>query len=153
MSEITVGPGGGDHIAIRVLRRMHPQANDYWDGNWVDAEVVVDIRPWRATYRAYLRTDEFAQFRDQLRELYDGARKEASFAPMEPWLGLTLELDSLGHITLRGKAGPEGSGKIFGQVHLDFELKGVMDQTYLPPLIAQLDELEREFPVRGSPKD
>jgi hypothetical protein len=32
MSEMTVGPDSGDHIAVRVLGRMHPQANDYWDG-------------------------------------------------------------------------------------------------------------------------
>jgi hypothetical protein len=44
------------------------------------------------------------------------------------------------------------SGKLFGQVRLDFRLDGVMDQTYLPLLIAQLDEVEREFPVKGTPK-
>ena len=153
MTELTVGPSGGDHVRIRVLRRMRPQANDYWDGNWVEAEVAVDMRPWRATYRANLRTEEFARFRGQLREMYDGAGKEASFEPMEPWLGLTLELDSVGHMTLRGKAGPEGSGKIFDQVRLNFRLDDVMDQTYLLPLIAQLDEVEREFPTRGSPGD
>jgi len=85
--------------------------------------------------------------------MYDGARKEASFETMAPWLRVTLELDTLGHITVGGEAGPEGSGKIFGQVRLDFQLKDVMDQTYLPQLIAQLNEIEREFPIIGSPKE
>jgi hypothetical protein len=153
MAELVVGRHHEDHIEIRVMRRSHPHADDYWDGNWVDSEIQVDIRPWRATYPAQLRTDEFLRFRDQLGEMYDGARKEASFEPMEPWLGLTLELDPLGHVAVNGAAGPEGFGKIFGQVRLEFLLTGVMDQTDLPPLINDLDELALEFPTKGRPTD
>jgi len=119
MSELIVGRRDEDHIEIRVLGRMHPQANDFWDGNWVASEIAVNIPPWRATYPAHLRTDEFVRFRNQLREMNDGSRKEASFEPMEPWLRLTLELDALGHISFTGDAGPEGYGKIFGQVRLN----------------------------------
>jgi hypothetical protein len=132
---------------------VNPNANDYWDGNWVESEIELDIRPWRATYKANLRTEEFSRFHDQVREMYDGARKEATFEPMEPWLSLALELDTLGHIAIKGDAGPEGFGKIFGQVRLNFHLTGDMDQTDLPPLIAKLDELAREFPTKGRPAD
>jgi hypothetical protein len=153
MSRLVVGRQSEDHIEIRVLKRTRPQANDYWDGNWVASEIAVDIPPWRATYPAQLRTEEFSRFRDQLREMYEGSGKEASFEPMEPWVRLTLELDALGHIAFAGDAGPEGFGKFFGQVRLNFRLTGVMDQTDLPPLIAELDEVVREFPTKGRPTD
>ena len=153
MSELVVGRRDEDHIGIRVMRRSHPHAEDYWDGNWVDSEIQVDIRPWRATYPAQLRTEEFSLFRDQLSDMHDETRREASFEPMEPWLRLTLELDTLGHIAFTGEAGPEGFGKIFGQVRLNFRLTGVMDQTDLPPIIAELDEVAREFPTKGRPTD
>lgn len=151
MSELFVGRRSEDHIEIRALRWSHPQANDYWDGNWVDSEIRIDIKPWRATYPAQLRTEEFSQFHDQLREMYEGERKEASFEPMEPWIGLTLELDALGHIAIRGDAGPEGFGKFFGQVRLSFHLMDAMEQTDLPPLIDDLDKLSREYPTKGAP--
>jgi hypothetical protein len=151
MSEVRVGRRDADHIAIRCLWRTHPEANDYWDGNWVDSEVIVNIEPWRATYRANLRTDEFSRFRDQLREMYEGRREEASFDPMEPWLMLTLAIDGLGRIAIEGDTGPEGGGKVFGQVRLHFRLEDGMDQSDLPQLITQLDELERNFPTRGRP--
>jgi hypothetical protein len=108
MSRLVVGRQSEDHIEIRVLKRTRPQANDYWDGNWVASEIAVDIPPWRATYPAQLRTEEFSRFRDQLREMYEGSGKEASFEPMEPWVRLTLELDALGHIAFAGDAGPRG---------------------------------------------
>jgi hypothetical protein len=153
MTELIVGRRQEDHIKIRVLRRSRPSGDDYWDGNWVDSEMQVNIRPWRATYLAQLRTEEFSRFRDQLGEMYDGTRKEASFEPMEPWLALTLEVDPLGHIAVKGEAGPEGFGKVFGQVRLGFRLTEVMDQTDLPPLIEALDGLALEFPTKGRPTD
>ena len=40
-----------------------------------------------------------------------------------------------------------------GQVGLTFKVSGVLDQTFLPPLIAQLREVEDAFPVVGQPTD
>ena len=127
MSEVTIGPGGGDHIAIRILRRMYPQADDYWDGNWIEVEVLVDIRPWRAAYRANLRPRNSQGSGASCRRCTTEPGREPPSSRWNSWLALTIELDPLGHITLMGDAGPEGSGRNFGQVHLDFQLDGVMD--------------------------
>jgi hypothetical protein len=151
MTEVLLGPAGGDHIAIRVLRRKYPQANDYWDGNWLDAEVEVEVKPWHARYIANLRTDEFAGFRQELEGMYAMARRDAKFSPMEPWLELGLHLDSLGHIDMTGNIGPEGFGKVFGQARLVFEIQKFMDQTFLPPIIEQLRATEVEFHIVGRP--
>jgi len=151
VTEVLLGPAGGDHIAIRVLRRNYPQANDYWDGNWLDAEIEVEVKPWRARYNANLRTDEFAGFRRELEGMHAMDRRDARFSPMEPWLDLDLHLDTLGHIDMRGNIGPEGFGKVFGQARLVFEIQEFMDQTFLPPIIEQLRATEREFPIVGRP--
>jgi len=78
---------------------------------------------------------------------------EAVFSPMEPWLGLTLQLDSLGHIHVKGDAGPEGFGRLFGQARFAFDLREFIDQTFLPPVIRQLKAIEQEFPVIGMPSE
>jgi hypothetical protein len=72
---------------------------------------------------------------------------------MEPWVKLALKLDSLGQIHVAGEAGPEGFGRVFGQVRLVFEVHEFMDQTFIPSIIEQLKLIEQEFPVVGQPND
>jgi hypothetical protein len=151
MREVIIGHPDGDHIVLRVLRRKHPFATDYDDGNWVDVEVSITVRPWRGAFNADLRTEEFARFRKELAELMNGARQEAMFAPMEPWLEFTLELGSSGEVHLKGESGPEGFGRIFNETRLEFEAPDFMDQASLPSVTQQLEAIEREFPVIGGP--
>lgn len=132
MREVILGQPDGDHVAMRVLRRKHPRRTDYWDGNWVDAEVTIVFRPWRGTFNADLRTDEFAHFRQELVKLSNGARPEAMFAPLEPWLKLTLELGSLGQVNIKGVSGPEGFGRVFNEAFLEFDIPGFIEQASLP---------------------
>jgi hypothetical protein len=153
MREVIIGHRASDHIAIRVLKRENPHATDYWDGNWVDADVSIVLRPWQGTYQANLRTNEFANFSQELESLDDRSSWVATFSPMEPWRELALQLDSLGHIRLKGQAGPEGFGRVFGQTRLVFEADDFMDQTFIPPIIQQLQLIEQEFPVVGKPSD
>lgn len=136
-------------VTITVIQRKYPQATDYWDGNWVDAEVKVHIRPWAATYSAALRCDEFLRFREEVERMNASLTGRAEFQPLEPWLSLQLTLDPLGHITLKGKAAPEAPGRVFGEVGLQFTVREALDQTLLAPLIEQLLAVEAEFPVIG----
>jgi hypothetical protein len=149
MREVILGRPTGDHVAMRVLRRRTPSATDFDDGNWVDAEVTIVFRPWRGTFNAYLRTDEFATFRQQLEDLHAGTRPDAIFAPMEPWLELTLELGSSGQVNIKGDSGPEGFGRGFNAALLEFDIPGFMEQASLPSVIQQLEAIEAEFPVIG----
>ena len=151
MREVIIGHPDGDHIVLRVLRRKHPSATDYYDGNWVDAQVSISVRPWRGVFNADLRTDEFARFRQRLEELNKRTKPEAMFAPMEPWLEFTLELGSSGEVHLKGESGPEGFGRVFNETRLEFEARGFMDQASLPSVIQQLEAIEREFPVIRGP--
>jgi hypothetical protein len=149
MREVIIGPPDGDHIVLRVHGRSHPSATDYEDGNWVEAQVSISVRPWRGVFKANLRTDEFARFRQELEELNNRTKPEAMFAPMEPWLEFTLELGSSGEVHLKGESGPEGFGRVFNETRLEFEARDFMDQASLPSVIQQLEAIEREFPVIG----
>jgi hypothetical protein len=98
-----------------------------------------------------LRSNEFAEFHDQLQKLYkDKEAPPAHFDSMEPWLQFTVErLDRLGHLRVAGRAQAEPFFE--GHNILQFVLE--LDQTYLPRVLDELDEILKEFPVIGSPTD
>jgi hypothetical protein len=152
MPEFVIG-NHAEHIRVEVLRRERPSATDYWDGNWVVGRIDVRIPPWSGTYEALLRSGEFVRFREALESMNRDLTGVATFEPMEPWLELELEVDDLGHISVSGKAAPEGSDRVFGQVGLEFRLSSFLDQTALPNLIAELHQIEAAYPVRGKPSD
>ncbi|HVC78425.1 MAG TPA: hypothetical protein VND96_18115 [Candidatus Micrarchaeaceae archaeon] len=137
------------YVDVEVLSRTH-DVSDYWDGNWLTSVVKIAVGPWKGRYGASLRAEEFAQFHDQLRRLYDDASAPpAQFDSMEPWLRFKVQRsDSLGHITIAGHAQAEP----FFEKHniLNFVLD--LDQTYLPSVLDELDGILNEFPVVGSPR-
>jgi hypothetical protein len=140
-----------DYLKIQVLARAHPAETDYWDGNWLKAEVEIVAGPWRGGYRADLRAEEFRAFRHQLQRLYDDVDAPAAvFESMEPWLAFDVNRsDRIGHIEVHGKAQCEP----FFEAHnvLFFALE--LDQSYLPGALSGLADIEAAFPVIGSPSD
>ena len=138
-----------DNVTITVVRRMHPHAADVHDRNWLGADVKVAIRPWTGDYSAYFEAQDFVRFREAVEQMNTTLEGAAELDPIEPWLWLRLELDVRGHMTLRGKAAPEGNGHVFGEVGLHFTVNENLDQTMLGPLIGQLRAVEEEFPVVG----
>ena len=138
------------YIDVEVLSRA-PNATDYWDGNWLTSVVEIVVGPWKGRYGASLRAEEFAQFRDQLRTLYDNASAPpAQFASMEPWLRFNVQRsDRLGHVRVAGRAQAEP----FFDNHNLLEFVLELDQTYLSSVLDELDGILNEFPVLGSPKD
>jgi hypothetical protein len=53
--EVLIGDRGGDHVLIRVLGRVHPDAHDFWDANWLMTPVEVVAGDFRASIEASLR--------------------------------------------------------------------------------------------------
>jgi hypothetical protein len=123
---------------------MYPTSTDGDDGNWLSARISVSAGAWAGSFDAHLRAEEFQAFRQQCERLYQALRGTAVFHPMEPWLQLTLTGDAKGHIELAGEATDHvgwGNRLIFNFLELD--------QSFLPPLVAQLREVEENFPVVG----
>jgi hypothetical protein len=145
--EVFIGDPVGDHLAIRALGRLHPRADDYWDGNWLQTAIVFSVGAFRGMVGASLRTDELRQFRVALEKAYKSLEGEAVLDSMEEWLQVKLVLDRAGHVRITGvladRVGDIGN-------RLNFRIEGI-DQSYLPSTIDALGYLEERFPVLGSP--
>jgi hypothetical protein len=150
MPEFVVG-SGVEHIRVEVLRREWPAADDYWDGNWLASRVAVRIGPWIGAYDAMFRAEDFVRFRESVEAMHRDLDGSARFFTMEPFLSIDLKIDAHGRVSVEGDAKPEGAGRVFGEVGLDFQLSDFIDQSFLPALIAQLREIESAFPVKGDP--
>ena len=62
MCTIRIGGERSEFLAITILGRSHPDARDYWDGNWVRASVELAAGGFRGEVGGDLRTEELASF-------------------------------------------------------------------------------------------
>lgn len=119
------------------------ESADYWNDNWIPSAVRIDAGAFRGSYEALFRTDEFEQLRDQLRPFYDKLKGTATFDSMDQYLSIEITSDGIGHFTARCEARQDASSGDLLVFHLAF------DQTELPAILGDLDELLRVYPVRG----
>ena len=144
-TEVLVGDANGEHVLVRLLRRAHPQAHDYWDGNWIACEVSVRAGAFRATFTADLRAEEFQRFLGEVRLLQTSLEGVARFETMEEQLTLSLTRSIKGRVQVAGVARDvAGTGN---ELRFEFDI----DQTYLPALSGGLERGLANFPVVGSP--
>ncbi len=142
------GDPSSDFLTIEVLRRKFPQGGStHWDENLLETPVEVHIGGFEAHVIAEIRTDELRNFRDELALLYENLEGDARLYVLQNWVDLTFHGDGLGHIHMRGTITDNpGIGNV-----LKFELR--IDQTFLPEIILQLDNMNAEFPVLDKPEN
>lgn len=129
-----------------VLGREYPDATDYWDGNWVVADLSLRAGAFTARLRASLRTDEIRRFNKALKVLNKKLSGVAVLETLEEWLKLSITAAPRGQIEIAGELRDEpGSGNV-----LRFEFED-LDQTHLAGWIDSLDAIEASFPVIGRP--
>jgi len=144
---LLVGPPDANHLALRPLRRSHPDSEDFWEGNWLKVDVSVLAGAFRGTFEADLRCDEFEQLLEQLSALQGAAQGAAALESAEGWVSLRLTLDPRGRLvgTCEVRDDPAlGSS-------LRFELAA--DQAGRPAMLDALAGILRAFPVVGHPGD
>ena len=145
MREIHIGTSS-EFVRIEILSRELPDDDDYWDGNWLTANAEVRVDGFRVRLGCNLRAEEFVSFAESLVSLQKSLSGAASFDTMETTLDFEMRIDALGHIPVQGTLRDPGRG-----VTLNFAFE--LDQSLLPPIIAQVESVIREFPVKGSPND
>ena len=91
--EFVLGSETSDFLRVRALKRAHPTCNDYWDGNWIRCCVEVIAGAFRGQVNEDLRSEEFAQFLDQLLILYERLTGVATFGALEGWLEIEVAGD------------------------------------------------------------
>jgi hypothetical protein len=126
-----------------VHGRQFPEAQDYWDGNWLRVTAHCGAKGasvWAGG--AILMVTDLARWVDQCQELWERKVSEAALYPLELELRVILRSKDLqGHILLRVEITPEP-----GQQQHTFEFE--IDQSFLPSLISQCRTVIREYPIR-----
>ena len=141
-----IGRNNSEYLNVQITGRSHPGSQDYWDGNWVSADIEIDAGSFRGRYGAYLRAEELKDFRDALARLYSFDSKEAKFETMEGQLIIRVTGNGLGHFVAECEALDQaGIGN-----RLIFSLE--FDQTEIPEMLKGLDVVAREYPVIGKPE-
>jgi hypothetical protein len=113
---------------------------------WGEIRVQIDlvVHPFSCSFPADWETPTIRKFRSDLERAYETLEEEVHFSP-DPDGTLKLELrgDGLGHFDVTGKACPNEGWR---SPWLRFELPRLIDQTYLPPMINTLLEVEVQYP-------
>ena len=134
----------GNFIRVTAIRLMYPDAEMSWDRNWIESHIEISAAPFHGKYRASLMTVDFEKFKRELRRVYKDLSGVTAFNCLEDDIEIKIKGDGLGHFaaTCTGKdtTNIHGSKLSF---HLDF------DQTQIPELINQLDEITKAFPIFG----
>lgn len=141
-TELVVGRPQGDHLAIRVRARMHPDSDDYWDGNWLISPITAHLGGFTAHLGAGLRVDELQRFRHGLERMNLELRGEATLHSIEYWIALTVTCRPNGALAVAGQL-DDGHGN-----NLRFDVAD-LDQTDLPEMISALSSIEHAYPLLG----
>jgi hypothetical protein len=145
MSTVTISGGAYGYLKIDAQGRSFPHSIEYWDINSLTTPIAFHIGEFQGVIPASLMNYELRRFRTELATLYETLEGDAQLYSLEGWIGLKFHGDGLGHVDVRGSLKDEaGTGN-----ELTFEL--VMDQTFLPTILSELDDVDAEFPVVGEP--
>jgi hypothetical protein len=145
MPSIHIGGEQAEFFTLTVHGRSLPHATDYWDGNWLACTAEVAAGAFRGTMDRLIRNEDLARFLHDLERMAGGQDVWPCLEALEGWLSLRLVGDKRGRIEAKGELEDDPAG---GNA-LEFRLS--IDQTYLPPLVAQLRAVLAEFPVVGQP--
>jgi hypothetical protein len=143
MHEIRIGGETAEFLALAIRGRRLPDSADYWDGNWLNCDLEVAAGAFRGAFSSTIRNEDLERFRRQLTPLYEHLSGTATLEALEGWLCLDLSGDGRGHLEAKAQLCDQ---PVSGN-SLEFRL--YLDQTNLPALIRQLDEVCRAYPVIG----
>jgi hypothetical protein len=139
--EITDGP---DIIRIEPLRWTHKEADLNWDKNWIHSKITVKGGAFRGQFNCDLMTIDFELFKRELKETYKSLKGTAKFKTLEGQIEINIKGDGLGHFEIECETIDEpGTGN-------NLEIRMAFDQTYIPDLLRQLDDIIKEFPIQGT---
>lgn len=128
--------------SIKIIGYERMEASDYYDANWLVVSITADIEGIYTKFsQACLLTRDFFEFSQQLINLNNGCIDSAKLESFEPNIEVSIsKVGSLGELNMSGKLIPPD-----GNLH-QFSLQ--IDQSYLPPIIADIKDALLKYPVR-----
>ncbi len=129
-------------LELDILDYERSLSGEYYDDNWLLAEVVLSVGGFQGKFNLSILTQELVNFLNETQTLWLKLSGISEFKTMESQLYLKLTGDGKGHITLEGEAIDRlGSDN---QLKFCFEF----DQTQLQQSISELKEAVTQFPIR-----
>ena len=141
---LLLGSPDDAHLVLTPLRRSHPEATDFWDGNWLKVDVTARGGAFRGTFEADLRADELQAFADGLAALQPDGQSKAALESMEGWVALRLALDARGRL--------QGTCEVRDDPALGATLRFplTIELGQLPAVTSTLRAILEAFPVVGA---
>jgi hypothetical protein len=132
-------------LCIWIHGRQFQEAQDYWDGNWLNmtahcAARGADVGCGGST----IHLSEISSFLSELEKLYQTLEGKAQLPCLEPELSVELTAESLGGIEMVVHITPDHLSQ---QHTFTFPI----DQSYLPGLISDCKRVLDQYPIRGKP--
>jgi len=129
---------------LMVMGRQFPDAQDYWDGNWLNVRCECKASGARVEAQGPLvHLSEIAELLNGLKALSEGNGKKANVDFIEPELGLRFEVGSRGDLKFEVRLTPNA----LEQSHrFDFAI----DLSYLPVAIGQCKAILDAYPRRDT---
>jgi hypothetical protein len=134
--------GDTGKLEIKVLKRSNSETDDYWDGNWLESEIRIDVQGFNALYGTNLRVDDLQYFYKRLTALQNYSIDEAEFTTMEEGLYLYCKLTANGIVECKGKANNDTGNS------LDFRIQ--TDLASLDMFVRELKTVLKYYPLAGS---
>ena len=134
-------------LEVWVHGRECEDQTDFWDGNWL--RVTARCRADGAnvlTAGPILRVDELVRWVGQVEALGRGLSGTAVLEPMEPALRVELIAQAAGRMEMRVEISPN-------PVEQRHSFSFALDQSFLPPLLADVRRILQRFPLRGSTEE
>ncbi len=132
--------GDSGKLEINILGRNHPDSLDFWDGNWLNSEVKIDVPGFNVFYETNLRLDDISRFYQALIKLKSGASKEAEFTTLEDGLYFHIALERNGSINCNGKA----SNNLGNTLNFILDT----DLATLDNFVGEIDAILKSYPLR-----
>ena len=133
--------GGGDFLKIEVIGFAYPDTKDDWDRKWVKSKASLKAGGFTGQFACDLMTSDFQKFKEQLSELYEKMNGIAIFDTIEDQIKIKIKGDGIGHF--------EADCKVMDSAGIGNSLEFFLefDQTYIPAIINQLENITRTFPT------
>ena len=133
-----------NYIRIEIIGLIYPTAELDWDKNWLETNIDVKAGAFTGNFEANFMTIDFERFKNELIILYNNLERAAKFISYENQVEITIKGNGFGHLIAFCKLMDSvGVGN-----ELEIELS--FDQTQIPKMIKELDNINRVFPVTGN---
>ena len=133
----------GNMLRLEPLELAYPDSSSDFDNNWVKTKINVVGGVFSGGYITELMTVDYEKFKRELSALYNNLKGKVIFADIEGSLKVELRGDGLGHFEVDVLVCDK---PCFG-AKLNFIIS--IDQTCIKPMVKQLNEITKRFPITG----